>query len=556
MPRWSPFAVPASNDQVSPSETRPASRAEWIGWGVLGLLALFHVFAVLGASLRGGRLSVTPTYDDVAYLVEGLLHLDALESGGFRKLMVSFAHEPPHAPLNTLLATTGFALVPGNRLGAYLMDGIWVFLTLYLGVLLLRPAPRLMMAGLLTALLAIPIMGLVVSEFRPDLSWGLLTGFVSLILLTTDLTRLSWRRAMFLGMLVGLDVLSKPTGFLPVLANLGTAYVVSVVARYTESSFRLTDLARPTMILAVTAAAVTIPYYGYAWNDLVIYIRNVMFTDRDVWVTEHRALGDELIYFFDQSRTALGWLTSWAPLATVAWLARIVSQRPVSRSALVRAVGALLVMAVSYAVATISPVKTFFFGCIYYGTVIAASMWALANLLQSFRVKPILAMIAGLAVFAVCWSPRSHIFLSNSAAIQATDQADNAIAPAVIKYLSAQDRTQPPPLVMGLAPGPVFIHVLQYYALLADVPGLFIMRDPGSYDDLTRAVTEADVSVISQKGATGQSPANFRVKPYLDQVIKALQDDPAWRVIASYTDKAGFQTFAFARADKASAAGH
>src|SRR5258708_4430720 len=157
-----------------------------IVWGAVAVSALFHIFATLGASLRVGRLSVVPTYDDVSYLVDGLHRLKAFDVAGFRGLFSSLAIEPAHAPLTTITATIGFALTPGEAVGSYALGGVWVILFLALAAILLKEMPRLTLAGILLAFLAVPALGSLISEFRPDLSWGLLTGFAGMLLLSTN----------------------------------------------------------------------------------------------------------------------------------------------------------------------------------------------------------------------------------------------------------------------------------------------------------------------------------------------------------------------------------
>jgi len=108
-----------------------------IVWGAVAVSALFHILATLGASLHVGRLSVVPTYDDVAYLVDGLHRLKAFDEAGFRGLFRSLAIEPAHAPLTTITATIGFALTPGSSIGTYALGGVWVILFLALAAILL-----------------------------------------------------------------------------------------------------------------------------------------------------------------------------------------------------------------------------------------------------------------------------------------------------------------------------------------------------------------------------------------------------------------------------------
>jgi hypothetical protein len=106
-------SLPNGNTVYSPP--RQSSMMPVIVWGAVAVAALFHIYATLGASLRVGRLSVVPTYDDVSYLVDGLRRLKAFDAAGFRGLFRSLVIEPAHAPLTTITATIGFALTPGEH---------------------------------------------------------------------------------------------------------------------------------------------------------------------------------------------------------------------------------------------------------------------------------------------------------------------------------------------------------------------------------------------------------------------------------------------------------
>ncbi len=82
-------SLPNGNAVYSPPGQ--SSMMPVIVWGAVAVSALFHILATLGASLHVGRLSVVPTYDDVAYLVDGLHRLKAFDEAVFRGLFRSLA---------------------------------------------------------------------------------------------------------------------------------------------------------------------------------------------------------------------------------------------------------------------------------------------------------------------------------------------------------------------------------------------------------------------------------------------------------------------------------
>jgi hypothetical protein len=82
-------------DVQAARNTQPGTIINRDRMGAVAVSAFFHILATLGASLRVGRLSVVPTYDDVSYLVDGLHRLKASDVAGFRGLFRSLAPEKP-----------------------------------------------------------------------------------------------------------------------------------------------------------------------------------------------------------------------------------------------------------------------------------------------------------------------------------------------------------------------------------------------------------------------------------------------------------------------------
>src|SRR5436305_7008768 len=171
-----------------------SSVLERLAWWILASVALFHIVATLAFSLRAGRLARVPFYDDVSYLLDGLGRLKAYDAAGLWGILGSFLRDPPHAPITSLLASLGFALTPNEPLGAYALSGVWVLLVLGLIADMLRHLPSLTRVAVLCPLIAVPMLSTVVGLFRPDASWGLLTGCAAIGLAVIDLGHVSGRR--------------------------------------------------------------------------------------------------------------------------------------------------------------------------------------------------------------------------------------------------------------------------------------------------------------------------------------------------------------------------
>src|SRR5205814_3942003 len=104
-------------------------------------------------------------------------------------------------------------------------SGVWVLLVIGLMADMLRHLPSLTRMAVLCPLIAVPMLSTVIGLFRPDASWGLLTGCAAIALAVVDLGHVSVRRLVGLGLLVGLALISKPTGTPAAVAVMATAYV-------------------------------------------------------------------------------------------------------------------------------------------------------------------------------------------------------------------------------------------------------------------------------------------------------------------------------------------
>src|SRR6266699_3446241 len=165
----------------------------------------------------------------------------------------------------------------------------------------------LILGGILLAFLAVPALGSVISEFRPDLSWGLLIGFTGMLLLLTNLLNAKSSTLILLGLLIGLDLVAKPTGAVPVVAVLGTAYCVSIIASLYERRCGLKGLAYVTLVIAIGTGIIVIPYFAVAGREIIAYVRAVMIEDAGIWQPVE-STATHLLYYGRLARMAMGWL--------------------------------------------------------------------------------------------------------------------------------------------------------------------------------------------------------------------------------------------------------
>ena len=129
-------------------------------------LCFFHVVSVMGHLVRAGRLSMVPVYDDVTYLVDGLSRLAVLDRSGIVGFLADLHAHPAHAPLMAAAGAFGFLISGGAAWGPYLLNSSWVFVAAALVLVVLREVDFKSRIGIGVAMLATPLFGIAVVEFR------------------------------------------------------------------------------------------------------------------------------------------------------------------------------------------------------------------------------------------------------------------------------------------------------------------------------------------------------------------------------------------------------
>ncbi len=121
--------------QASPLADAQTARPRPRRDGIVAALALALVFALIliGASAVGGRLSLPPTFDDIAYFKDALERLDILRREGLAGLLRHYCASPPHSPFSTRTAMLGFAVFGLHLWAPYVANGLVlaVFLSLF-----------------------------------------------------------------------------------------------------------------------------------------------------------------------------------------------------------------------------------------------------------------------------------------------------------------------------------------------------------------------------------------------------------------------------------------
>jgi len=137
-------------------------------------IAIIYTLYATNSSIFGGRLSLPVTYDDMAYLNDGLNRLNTLYTEGLFRFLADFWKNTPHSPYSTMAATLAFATFGIHDWAPYLTNAVCVLLILLLPHYVvgdeLDLKGKFVIGGLL---LCLPLTYHSVVNFRPDMFCGL-----------------------------------------------------------------------------------------------------------------------------------------------------------------------------------------------------------------------------------------------------------------------------------------------------------------------------------------------------------------------------------------------
>lgn len=256
----------------------PSGQRTWpwlVAW--CALAALFTVLMVQ-ESIRDGRLRAGPVYDDVSYFIDALERLQVFDAGGIPGLARGVVRGPPHSPWSSSVAFVSYLLLGRHDWAPYAGNFVIVFALLVLVACLMRDMPAWAKAGGAFFVLAVPMTGLAVTEFRPDSAAGLATAAAVLLTVEDGLRAPMLRSRILLGALWGAALLIKPS-IVPqtLLLFAGALTARTLVARFGMGcTWRQAATWRTWLIVPALALAFALPYYIVAGEHVFSYIWNVI----------------------------------------------------------------------------------------------------------------------------------------------------------------------------------------------------------------------------------------------------------------------------------------
>ncbi len=248
-------------------------------WTALLLtLSAIYTAHVIQWSLRYGRLSMDPVFDDVGYLTDGLLRLNILQTRGFHEFCYSLVRQPPHSPWSTLIATFAFAVFGVHDWMAYVFNGVLLFAFLLIAWDCVNQGNHSGGALLVLTVLLLPISFQAVLEFRPDFAVAVFTAGFSLLLLKIgcwDFDRsLEFQNHLLAGLLAGMAYLAKPTFFPHTTVMLLAAILLAEISRYcvSASDFDTKRILIRLLALFLGTGVIAAPYFLTNWREMLNYL--------------------------------------------------------------------------------------------------------------------------------------------------------------------------------------------------------------------------------------------------------------------------------------------
>jgi hypothetical protein len=500
---------------------------------VLTLTAII-TYAGIRASLKFGRLSIPPTYDDVVYFTAAAKWLSAWPSRSLAASLHALLGE--HAPFSTLTAVAGFLLTPDSYIGHYAINAVVVagFMS---GVAAL--VWRLSLADIaicLTGIACFPLMVQAINEARPDLPWGLASGLAIGAIVYAPIQRRSLPAVAMLGFACGLAALIKPSALPVSLACFAVIFLISSFGDWFDAgnSPTLRNVALRVLIFGLGVVIALAPYLSVSLIQIADYIWRTLVENRALWALDASLYDHAMFYSFGP----VGHLALHEGLLVGLGLfaARLALGAYLKSKDLVRAFVLLSAVVVAYAIPSISVVKSYFLGAMFYGAFVVSTALNFAAIVvlmrqaigdrslgpirvfSAFRVV-ILAALAGVFLRAMFLKDAELATNFDEGTRRDVSASSEAVWPILRGLAINAGRLLGRKLVVSFSGWyPVNPSLMRLYAQQAQIP--LDLREEFFHprlDDALRSLTTADVVVVPSS-----LPHSLPTPRMGDDIIRAL----------------------------------
>jgi hypothetical protein len=348
----------------------------------MAIAAAYTAFHVI-SSIHGGKLALPAKYDDVTYLNQGAQWLNAWQHGG---LGAFWSAPVAHSPISVYTAFFGFLIFGPYEWAPYAINGLFVWLFLMGLDDLAQGLPTYQRLLLPLIALTYPLLANLVMAFRPDVLCSIVTAYLLTLIIKTDWLKPTRSRLLFLGILLGIALLSKPSIFPITIGLTLSGIVITALVDYEKQGSRrsLLKITNKTTQVIGLGILVACPYYIFGGLQHIATYINVVISgpNRTIWAKTF-PIKDNLLYYLNGNGSMLGnWLGLDLCLIILAVLVAIFRQ---NWFVLEKSLVAIVVFGLAYGFVTIPAVKSPFLGVIVSALLLFASYQVLKSLLLFFN---------------------------------------------------------------------------------------------------------------------------------------------------------------------------
>lgn len=514
---------------------------------IIGLILVSGGFArfVFEKSMLHGRLSGMPMYDDVVYFVDGMNRLSIYERDGWSGVSRDFVANPPHSPYSTSLAFICFLVFGKHDWAPYIGNTLIVVGTLGYVIALNRRVPGWGAALGVGVMLGVPILGLSMHEFRPDLACALVTAILLCEITFTNSNNRTWQRSILLGGLLGLALVIKPSVCPVTFLLTGGTFFINFCADLIDPTRKISwqrTLLFPVSVILFGLLFYT-PYLIIAHEHIFDYIyTNVFGTNRKFNVTQG-TWWEHFIYYFNgyAGKWGLGearWLlAAWSMLGLLFVGGGILSGR---RSTLIR-LGC--VVAACFMLPTLNAVKQPYFGSVFYYTLTFMGIVSMGMLIERFNSHQwlkggLIALALSMIIYDGSKVDVGHTWFGDN---NDAGSVQRAICKAVDSV--ATDRCH----VFLTTTGCISTPMMSFDLLRAGHRDVSVYE--WSYEpnlDVDRVITESDIVIASEPGS-GMVTTIFPSAKKQSSTLDFTRDSGRFTEIAAIPTKSGAKFFVFVK---------
>lgn len=372
--------------EVTSAYRGPSRRWRAVVWT---LLAVLMTSAIVQYSLRYGRLAILPEWDDVGYMKYGVDRLNDLQTGGLSACVDGFLKSPPHSPYSSVVALVAFVVFGLHEWAPYAMSGLMVLVCLVWWDWIAAGCRFWVKLLLALFMCSIPTVSLLVSEFRPDMMWGLTMSIVAFLVMRQPLIGATVGRLLWIGVLSAAFILCKPTATPGSIGLIGILLGLATVKDWLlQRRWPIGQTVRAWAVVWVTTLVLIAPLYYFHWRHFDEYFRQAMFGPHaNTWHLPGGWPAQFKYFLYGRGPdTQLAGHLYLFPLIWLAGWAVAIAKR--DRQTMIVAAALLVFTIVNYAVPTLNPAKNVLLGSPYFGMVIGTTAMWLAYLATSLASRP------------------------------------------------------------------------------------------------------------------------------------------------------------------------